>query len=97
MTPEQKRLARHALDNMGREDDYATFDHDQCGNCEGEGFVFGCAWDWQCDTWDGDSCLCQSRCDWCNPWKPADTTNPREGAELALEPGESLCKEDFPG
>ncbi|SMD03787.1 hypothetical protein [Novosphingobium sp. B1] len=40
-----------------------------CANCGGEGFTYGCSWDWQCDTWDGDSCLCTRRCEWCNPPK----------------------------
>lgn len=41
----------------------------ECWNCGGEGFTYGCDWDWQCDTWDGDSCLCTRRCEWCNPPK----------------------------
>lgn len=36
-----------------------------CSNCDGEGVVYGCSWDWQCDTWDGDSCLCERPCEWC--------------------------------
>ena len=40
-----------------------------CWNCDGEGYVYGCSWDWQCDTWDGDSCLCSRRCEVCNPVK----------------------------
>ena len=48
------------------EDDY---DDTECWNCDGEGFVYGCSWDWQCDTWDGDSCLCTRRCHICNPPK----------------------------
>lgn len=46
------------------------FDDGECWNCGGEGYVYGCSWDWQCDTWDGDSCLCTRRCDICNPRKP---------------------------
>lgn len=40
-----------------------------CANCGGEGFTYGCSWDWQCDTWDeGEgTCLCTRRCDWCRP------------------------------
>lgn len=62
------------------EDYYDPYDagHEICGNCGDEGFVYGCSWDWQCDTWDGDSCLCTRRCDWCNPPKPA-----KDGAELS--------------
>jgi len=39
----------------------------ECANCGGEGFVYGCSWDWQCDTYDeGEgTCLCTRRCDWC--------------------------------
>ncbi len=43
------------------------YDDGECWNCGGEGYVYGCSWDWQCDTWDGDSCLCSRRCDICNP------------------------------
>lgn len=42
-------------------------DANDCHNCGGEGFTYGCGWDWQCDTWDGDSCLCTRRCEWCQP------------------------------
>lgn len=40
-------------------------DASECANCGGEGFTYGCSWEWQCDTWDGDSCLCTRRCEWC--------------------------------
>lgn len=51
-----------------QDDDY---DDCECANCGGEGFTYGCSWDWQCDTYDeGEgSCLCTRRCDWCNPPK----------------------------
>jgi hypothetical protein len=52
------------------DDPYWEYDEEECANCGGEGFTYGCSWDWQCDTWDGDSCLCTRRCDWCNPAKP---------------------------
>ncbi len=54
------------------EDYYDDFDDNDCANCGGEGFVYGCSWDWQCDTYDeGErTCLCTRRCDWCNPPKP---------------------------
>ncbi|MFS0771013.1 hypothetical protein [Sphingomonas sp. 1P08PE] len=47
-------------------DDYEDND---CANCSGEGFTYGCSWDWQCDTYDeGEgTCLCTRRCDWCSP------------------------------
>jgi len=45
-----------------------------CANCGGEGFTYGCGWDWQCDTWDGDSCLCTRRCEWCQPLSPSEQT-----------------------
>jgi hypothetical protein len=48
-------------------DPYWDYDDAECWQCGGEGFVYGCSWDWQCDTWDGDSCLCTRRCDICNP------------------------------
>ena len=47
-------------------DDMNDWDDERdCANCGGEGFTYGCSWDWQCDTWDGDSCLCTRRCEWC--------------------------------
>lgn len=57
MTPSTERLIELA-------------DEQDCWNCGGEGYVYGCSWDWQCSTWDGDSCLCTRRCDICNPPKP---------------------------
>jgi hypothetical protein len=52
-------------------DDYDD-DSTDCANCGGEGFAYGCSWDWQCDTYDeGEgTCLCTRRCEWCNPPKP---------------------------
>lgn len=52
----------------GGEPFYDDFD-DCCWNCGGEGFVYGCSWEWQCDTWDGDSCLCTRPCHICHPPK----------------------------
>lgn len=53
--------------------DYDDMDYDdnECANCGGEGFTYGCSWDWQCDTYDAGegTCLCTSRCEWCNPAK----------------------------
>jgi len=48
--------------------DFYEDDH-ECANCGGEGFTYGCSWDWQCDTYDeGEgTCLCTRRCEWCNP------------------------------
>jgi hypothetical protein len=53
----------------GPPDDYDDYDEAECWNCGGEGYVYGCSWDWQCDTYDeGEgSCLCTSRCGFCNP------------------------------
>jgi hypothetical protein len=47
-------------------DDY---DDGCCWNCGGDGYVYGCSWDWQCDTYDpGEmTCLCSRRCEVCNP------------------------------
>ncbi len=49
-------------------------DANECGNCGGEGFTYGCSWDWQCDTYDeGEgTCLCTRRCEWCNPLTAAE-------------------------
>ncbi len=53
-------------------DPYWDYDDEECANCGGEGFTYGCSWDWQCDTYDeGEgTCLCTRPCDWCNPRKP---------------------------
>jgi hypothetical protein len=48
------------------------YDDTECANCGGEGVTYGCSWDWQCDTWDGDSCLCTRRCEWCQPLTAAE-------------------------
>ena len=52
--------------------DHEEWDDHDCANCGGEGFVYGCAWDWQCDTYDeGEgACLCTRPCEWCHPPKP---------------------------
>lgn len=62
-SPKPDEIARVA-DYDDRYDD----DH-ECWQCGGEGFVTGCSWDWQCDTWDeGEgTCLCTRRCNICNP------------------------------
>lgn len=54
-------------------DPYWDYEEDDCANCHGDGFVYGCSWDWQCSTYDeGEgTCLCARRCDWCSPSKPA--------------------------
>lgn len=53
-------------------DPYWDYEENECGNCGGEGFTYGCSWDWQCDTYDeGEgTCLCERPCDWCHPRKP---------------------------
>ncbi len=50
-------------------DPYWDYEENECGNCGGEGFTYGCSWDWQCDTYDeGEgTCLCTRRCGWCQP------------------------------
>ena len=59
-------------------------DASDCANCGGEGFTYGCEWDWQCDTWDGDSCLCTRRCEWCNPPKLTAEEQASRGALRAV-------------
>jgi hypothetical protein len=53
---------------------YIEYDPDEgeCWNCGGEGYTYGCSWDWQCDTYDeGEgTCLCARRCTVCRPVKP---------------------------
>jgi len=70
----------------------ADYDLGHCANCDGEGFVYGCSWDWQCDTYDeGEgTCLCTRRCDWCNPAKPT-----KQDEELRAQLGEML-RQDTP-
>ncbi len=50
-------------------DHFDDYDDRECGSCGGEGFTYGCSWDWQCDTYDeGEgTCLCTRRCEWCHP------------------------------
>lgn len=47
--------------------DDMDYDDNDCANCGGEGFTYGCSWDWQCDTYDvGEgTCLCTRPCEWC--------------------------------
>lgn len=61
------------MDEIEPHDD---FDDGDCANCGGDGYVYGCSWDWQCDTYDeGEgTCLCTRRCDWCSPHKPTPET-----------------------
>lgn len=58
------------------------FDDGTCWNCDGEGYVYGCSWNWQCDTYDeGEgTCLCSRRCEICNPVK----LTPEQQAEKAV-------------
>jgi trehalose utilization protein len=48
------------------------YEDNECWNCGGEGYVYGCSWDWQCDTYDAGegTCLCTRRCHICYPPKP---------------------------
>lgn len=69
------------------------YEDEGCWNCGDEGYVYGCSWDWQCDTYDeGEgTCLCTRRCSICNPTKPnaelqtvlskALSTHPDKGGE----------------
>ena len=60
--------------------DWHEDEHD-CWNCGGEGYVYGCSWDWQCNTYDAGegTCLCSRPCEVCNPVKPT----PEQEAERA--------------
>lgn len=57
---------------MTREIDRDPFDDEGCWQCGGEGYLLGCSWDWQCDTYDAGegACLCERVCDICNPRTP---------------------------
>lgn len=73
---------------MGDDEEYFDYeDNEECFNCDGEGFVYGCSWDWQCDTWDGDSCLCTRPCHICSPPKPTP-----ESAALSAILGAAIAK-----
>ena len=53
-------------------DPYWDYDDDtECANCGGDGFTYGCSWDWQCDTYDAGegTCLCTHPCHICHPPK----------------------------
>ena len=52
---------------------YDDYDAPGCGQCDGEGWVHGCSWEWQCDTYDPEygECLCTRRCEFCNSPKRA--------------------------
>jgi hypothetical protein len=70
-------------------DDYDE-DVNDCANCGGEGFVYGCGWDWQCDTYDeGEgTCLCTSPCEWCSPPKRDPALQSVLGEAIAKATGE---------
>ena len=85
------------------------FDYDlgDCWNCGGEGWVYGCPWGWQCDTWDGDSCLCTHPCHICFPPKPDPELSRILAQAIEAEGGdakigsvrkdESAIRKDAPG
>ena len=54
--------------------DHGDWSDSECYQCGGEGVVYGCGWDWQCDTYDeGEgTCLCERRCDVCQPMPDAE-------------------------
>lgn len=71
--------------DKGVAEPFVDYDDDpECWNCGGEGYVYGCSWDWQCDTWDGDSCLCTRPCHICYP--PKDDPAMRELMGKMLTP-----------
>ena len=72
-------------------DPYWDYDDSDCANCGGEGFVYGCSWDWQCDTYDeGEgTCLCTRPCDWCSPRKPDPELRAVLAKALATPPSPS--------
>ena len=85
------------------EDDF-DYDLGDCWNCGGEGWVYGCSWDWQCDTYDDGegTCLCTRPCHFCFPPRPdpeldrilAQAIEARSGETERLDPkGESAVAE----
>lgn len=56
-------------DDLVEPDPFDDWDAPGCGQCDGEGYVHGCSWDWQCSTYDfaANECLCSRRCEFCNP------------------------------
>ena len=69
-------------------DPYWDYEESECWNCHGEGVVYGCSWDWQCDTYDeGEgNCLCSRRCNVCHPSKPDPALQAALAAALAAPP-----------
>jgi hypothetical protein len=70
-----------SIPNAEEDDHCWDYEDNECWNCDGEGYVYGCSWDWQCDTYDeGEgTCLCTRRCTVCHPLTPAEA---REAAAL---------------
>ena len=68
-------------------DDYDD-DSGECWNCGGEGYVYGCSWDWQCDTYDAGegTCLCTRPCHICHPPKHDPELRRILAAALAATP-----------
>lgn len=69
---------------MSRPEEEDTDDY--CGNCGGEGFTYHCV-DGCCEYAEEGCELCASRCDWCNPRKPAmpDTASPARSSIRSTE------------
>lgn len=66
-------------------DDYDPYEYEECGQCDGSGFVFDC-WDGFCQDAEIGCDLCTQRCDFCNPAKPSkDTEKLRQILGEALE------------
>lgn len=66
------------MTNADQHDPYWDYDDHECANCGGEGFTYGCSWDWQCSKYDeGEgTCLCTRRCEWCAASEPARVSAP---------------------
>jgi hypothetical protein len=78
-TPSLNALPAHVQSDT----DY--WDDGECFQCGGEGYVYGCSWDWQCDIYDDGegTCLCIRRCDVCYPVSTAVVID-KDGVRVSL-------------
>lgn len=59
-------------------EDHDDYDGEECGQCGGEGYTYDCI-DGCCLHAEEGCDLCESRCDFCNPFKPT----PKQAEERA--------------
>lgn len=59
------------------------YDDDVCPNCNGEVVVYCCEEEYACVDPEGGCDLCERRCDWCRPRKPASIPQDATGGRDA--------------